>query len=178
MSLDIFYSRAGHLIRRLNQISIALFLEEAGGHGLTPRQYAALKMIDEVPDIDQITLSNMIAMDKTTMVKVLDRLVEKGLVTRTRSPSDRRINMLNITAESQIILKQLESELDRCEQRILAPLSRTEQRQFLELMTKLVRVNNIYSRAPVDDALLEDMTTQQGRKAPGRRRAGKIADEE
>lgn len=54
-------------------------------------QYAALNMIREVPGIDQVSLSNMIAFDKTTIVKVLDRLVDKGLITRTRSTTDRRI---------------------------------------------------------------------------------------
>ena len=97
MSLEKFYSRPGHLIRRLSQISMALFIEEAGELGVTARQFAALNMIAETPDIDQVRLSQMIAMDKTTIVKVIDRLVEKGLITRTRSPTDRRANVLNIT---------------------------------------------------------------------------------
>src|SRR5262245_34548727 len=97
VTLQKFYSRPGHLIRRLQQISVALFLEETGSLGLTTVQYAALNMIAEVPGIDQVSLSNMIAFDKTTIVKVLDRLVDKGLITRTRSTSDRRTNHLNVT---------------------------------------------------------------------------------
>ena len=53
MSLDLFYSRAGHLIRRLNQISVAIFLEETTVVGLTTVQYAALNIIERKPGIDQ-----------------------------------------------------------------------------------------------------------------------------
>ncbi|MDR3384731.1 MarR family winged helix-turn-helix transcriptional regulator, partial [Cupriavidus basilensis] len=172
MSLEVFYSRAGHLIRRLNQISVALFLEEAGNHDLTPRQYAALKMIDEIPNIDQMTLSNMIAMDKTTMVKVIDRLMEKGLVTRTRSPQDRRINLLNVTPACRGMLDQIERQLDRSEARILAPLNKSEQHVFMEMLTRLVDVNNAYSRAPLDASRMDDAAVQ-GRISQGASKAGK-----
>jgi DNA-binding MarR family transcriptional regulator len=155
MSLERFYSRPGHLIRRLSQISMALFIEEAGELGVTARQFAALNMIRESPDIDQVRLSQMIAMDKTTIVKVIDRLVEKGLITRTRSPTDRRANVLNITPQGQKVLKDIEPLLDRSDQRILAPLGQSDQRKFMELLSQLVHVNNIYSRAPLDANMAE-----------------------
>ena len=70
MTLDLFFSRAGHLIRRMNQISVAMFLEETRSLGLTTVQYAALNMIDEVPNIDQARLSSMIAFDTTTLSRI------------------------------------------------------------------------------------------------------------
>ena len=50
------YTMAGHLIRRLNQISTAVFAERIGGLGvdLTPVQYAALETVRENPGIDQV----------------------------------------------------------------------------------------------------------------------------
>ena len=157
MSLERFYSRPGHLIRRLNQISMALFFEETAPLDLTSVQYAALNMIQEVPDIDQASLSNMIAFDKTTIVKVLDRLVEKGLITRTRSQTDRRLNHLNVTPKGSRLLKEIHPMLDRSDKRILAPLSETDQRVFMKLLSRLVQVNNVYSRAPLDTTLQEDL---------------------
>lgn len=168
MSLDTFYSRPGHLVRRLNQIAQGLFQEEAGGLGLTSVQYAALCMISQVPGIDQVRLSSLIAFDKTTIVKVLDRLVEKNLITRTRSPEDRRSNLLHATDEGQKVLRQIEPMLDRSDKRILAPLGAAEQRQFMELLTRLVQVNNVYSRAPMDHALREDLMARRGAKMPAR----------
>jgi DNA-binding MarR family transcriptional regulator len=150
MSLELFYSRAGHMIRRLNQISTAIFLEETAGLGLTSVQYAALNVIERKPGIDQVTLSSMAAFDKTTLVKVLDRLVDKGLVTRKQSATDRRRHELHATAKGRETLRKIIPLIDRCEQRILTPLNADDRRKFLEIASRLVNVNNMYSRAPLD----------------------------
>jgi DNA-binding MarR family transcriptional regulator len=173
LSLERFYSRSGHLIRRLHQISTALFFDEAGSLGLTPVQYAALNMIEEIPGIDQASLSNMIAFDKTTMVKVLDRLAEKRLITRVKSPDDRRSNRLNVTPRGTAVLKDIQPLLDRNDLRILAPLSTKDQQKFMEMLTRLVHVNNAYSRAPLDNVLRDDlMAKRKSRKTrkPARKR--------
>jgi len=166
LPLETFYSRPGQLIRRLNQIAQGLFQEEAGQVGLTSVQYAALAMVREVPGIDQVRLSSLIAFDKTTIVKVLDRLVDKGLLTRTRSPEDRRSNLLHVTDNGLKLLKQIEPLLDRSDKRIVAPLSPDEQRQFMSLLTRLVQINNAYSRAPMDQALREDLLARRAKPAP------------
>ena len=168
MTIHKFYSRPGHLIRRLQQISVALFLEETSSLGLTTVQYAALNMIREVPNIDQVSLSNMIAFDKTTIVKVLDRLVDKGLITRTRSTTDRRINHLNVTPRGHEVLKQIQPMLDRSDGRILAPLGRADQRKFMEMLTQLVHVNNLYSRAPLKSELREGLVARAKAGRPRR----------
>jgi DNA-binding MarR family transcriptional regulator len=173
MSLDLFYSRAGHLIRRLNQIAVAIFLEETAGLGLTTVQYAALNMIERKPGIDQVTLSKMVAFDKTTLVKVLNRLVEKGLVIRKLSATDRRRHELRVTPRGAEIVRKIIPMIDRSEQRILAPLSLDDRRKFLELASRLVQVNNIYSRAPMSLELVEGGASTKGkpRRKPTRGRS-------
>jgi DNA-binding MarR family transcriptional regulator len=162
MSLDLFYSRAGHLIRRLNQISVALFLQETADLGLTSVQYAALNVIEQKPGIDQVTLSRMAAFDKTTLVKVLNRLVEKGLVTRKVSATDRRRHVLNATKKGRDIVCQIVPMIDRSDERILAPLTAQERRTFLKLASRLVHVNNLYSRAPMHIDLIERNDLHKG----------------
>lgn len=161
MSLDPFYARAGHLIRRLNQIAVAIFLEQTADLGLTTVQYAALHVIDERPGIDQATLSSLIAFDKTTLVKVINRLGEKGLVVRKLSSADRRRHELTSTAKGHEVIRKIVPMIDRCEQRILAPLSRADQRKFMELASRLVQVNNVYSRAPMNLELVEASAEQR-----------------
>ena len=166
MSLDLFYSRAGHLIRRLNQIAVAIFLEETAELGLTTVQYAALHMIERKPGIDQVTLSKMVAFDKTTLVKVLNKLVDKGLLTRKLSATDRRRHELTVTAKGANIIRKVVPMIDRCEQRILAPLDLGDRRKFLELASRLVHVNNVYSRAPMNLELIEGSVGGSGETRP------------
>jgi DNA-binding MarR family transcriptional regulator len=107
-----------------------------------------------------VSLSNMIAFDKTTIVKVLDRLVDKALITRTRSTTDRRTNHLNVTPKGDEVLKRIQPLLDRSDARILAPLGRGDQRRFMEMLTELVHVNNVYSRAPLKSELSEGLVAR------------------
>ena len=80
----------GHLIRRLHQISFALFLDQAKAFAVTPVQYAALVAIERHPGIDQTTLCNVIAFDRTTIGGVVGRLQRKKLITRVNGAHDRR----------------------------------------------------------------------------------------
>src|ERR1700745_1236775 len=87
----------GPLIRRLHQISFALFLDQAKAFGVTPVQYAALVAINRHPGIDQTTLCNIIAFDRTTIGGVVGRLQRKKLITRVNGAHDRRTKAMHIT---------------------------------------------------------------------------------
>lgn len=158
--LESSYARPGHLVRRAYQISQAIFLDETSELGLTSVQYSALNAIAELPGIDQATLSGLIAFDKTTLVKVLDRLVAKGLITRVRSTEDRRRQVLTATKKGQQLVKDIIPMLDRCQKRMLEPLTAEEQAVLLSLLTKLVHVNNNYSRAPFNPDLYADVKSR------------------
>ena len=80
----------GHYIRRLQQIAVAVFLQETEQHGLTPVQYSALQGIENSPCVDQRTLARTIGFDTSTTASVIDRLESRGLVMRNASPSDKR----------------------------------------------------------------------------------------
>jgi len=158
--------RPGHLIRRLKQIATALFLEETAELDLTPVQYAALTTIAATPGLDQATLARRIAFDQATVLKVLDRLGEKQLVTRRRSPTSRRTNELNITQAGRDTLDRIGPMLDRLDRRILAPLDATEQQVFMQLLTRLVANNNEFSRAPMSRRPSDLLPAEQPREAP------------
>ena len=71
----------GHLIRRAQQIAVAIFMEECAAYDLTPVQYAALVAIRENPGTDATRLSSLIALDRSTLGNVLERLEARKLVT-------------------------------------------------------------------------------------------------
>ena len=114
----------GHLIRRLNQISTAVFADHmaANGMDLTPVQFAALSTIAEQPRIDQVGLAGAIAYDKVTIGGVIDRLENKGLVTRRVSPHDRRMRQLRITAAGTRLLERVRPVVRALQDDILAGL--------------------------------------------------------
>ena len=145
----ILYDKPGHLIRRLQQIAVAIFMTEAKAFDITPVQYAALLAIDLHPGIDQTALVSIIAFDKSTIGDVLERLAAKGLVHRIQGKQDRRTKVLKITPAGRRLLRKIEPAVDAAQDLILSPLQPRERKQFVKLMKVLVHINNQRSRAPL-----------------------------
>ena len=142
------HAKPGHLIRRAQQIAVAIFLEECAAYDLTPVQYAALVAIRDNPGIDATRVSGLIAFDRTTVSGVMERLEAKGWIARKANSADRRIKIVDMTAEGKKLLKQIEPDVARAQARMLAPLSADEQATLMVLLSKLVHLNNDSSRAP------------------------------
>jgi len=135
-SLDM----AGHLIRRLHQLSTQVFVQrtQAAGFDLTPVQFAALDAIGHHPGTDQATVAEMIAYDRATIGGVIERLEQKGWVDRVVSERDRRARVLSLTPEGQRILKALVPVVRGLQDEILASLGEADRARFLKLARQAV----------------------------------------
>ncbi|MFM8567374.1 MAG: MarR family winged helix-turn-helix transcriptional regulator [Gemmatimonadota bacterium] len=140
-NLDDLYTHPGHLIRRVHQIAVALFMAECGESGITPVQYACLKALKANPGVDATRLSALIAFDRSTIGNVLERLERKGLIQRFPSADDKRIKLLKLVPQGRLLLRRLETAVARSQKKILAPLSAEQQRTLMKLLTQLVVAN-------------------------------------
>lgn len=138
----------GHHIRRLQQIAVAIFLQETESTGITPVQFAALQMVANSPGLDQRTLARSIGFDTSTLAGVIDRLESRGLVLRNASPDDRRVRRLTLTDAGRAVLDEVRPGMLRAQERMLAPLPPSERTQFMRMLRTLVQANNELSRAP------------------------------
>jgi DNA-binding MarR family transcriptional regulator len=152
MILNDVYGKPGHLIRRAQQIAVAIFVEECRHLDLTPLQYAALVAIRDLPGIDATRLSEVIANDRSTLGGVIERLEEKGWIERRPSPDDRRVKLLHLTGTGADLLGQAEPHVRRAQERILEPLAEAERGTLMRLLTDLVELNNAHSRVPLKRA--------------------------
>lgn len=131
----------GHLIRRLQQCAVALFMEETQGQDLTPVQFAALAAAHRTPGMDQRTLAATIGFDTSTTGGVLDRLESRGLVQRSASPQDRRVRLINATAQGAQMLQSVTPGMLAAQRRILEPLPEAQRAVFMDLLERLVRAH-------------------------------------
>lgn len=145
-------SLPGYYIRRLQQIAVAIFIQETEAHGLTPVQYAALQAVSNAPGLDQRTLARTIGFDTSTMAGVIDRLEARGLMLRNASPTDRRVRRLTATPQGLVLLAQVLPDVLRAQERMLAPLPKAERIEFMRMLRTLVDANNEWSRAPSQPA--------------------------
>ena len=155
ITMDAVYTAPGYLFRRMQQIAVALFIEECKAFDLTPVQYAALIAIHTHPGIDATRLSAVIAFDRSTLGSVIERLESKGLIDRAPSSQDKRVKLLTITKSGAIILREIVPSVDRAQSRMLQPLKVADRKTLMALLSQLVDLNNEASRVPLraEDAL-------------------------
>ena len=67
--------------------------------GLTVPQILILQAIGEAGGLGVSEIARRVSLSQATVTSVIDRLVKKGLVTRDRSHSDRRVVTITLTAE-------------------------------------------------------------------------------
>ena len=149
MQLKDLHSKPGHLIRRAQQIAVAIFMEECAGFDLTPVQYAVLVAIRENTGIDATRLSALIAFDRSTLGVVLERLEVRRLVKRYSSPDDKRIKLLKVSVAGSALVKRAEAAVVRAQERILVLLRVSDRNTLMELLGQLVDLNNEASRVPL-----------------------------
>jgi DNA-binding MarR family transcriptional regulator len=155
ITMDAVYTAPGYLFRRMQQIAVAIFMEECKAFDLTPVQYAALIAIRTHPGIDATRLSAVIAFDRSTLGSVIERLESKQLIERKPASGDKRVKLLHLTKSGVALLREIMSSVDRAQARMLQPLKAADRKILLALLTQLVDLNNEASRVPLraEDAL-------------------------
>ena len=155
ITMDAVYTAPGYLFRRMQQIAVALFVEECKAYDLTPVQYAALVAIHTHPGIDATRLSAVIAFDRSTLGNVIERLESKAFIARRPAREDKRVKLLYLTKAGAATLREIVPSVERAQARMLQPLKTADRKILLALMTQLVDLNNEASRVPLraEDAL-------------------------
>jgi DNA-binding MarR family transcriptional regulator len=153
--MDAVYTAPGYLFRRMQQIAVALFVEECKAFDLTPVQYASLVAIHTHPGIDATRLSAVIAFDRSTLGNVIERLESKTFIERKPAREDKRVKLLYLTRVGAATLREIVPSVERVQARMLQPLKPADRKTLLALMTQLVDLNNEASRVPLraEDAL-------------------------
>ncbi|MDP5306636.1 MarR family winged helix-turn-helix transcriptional regulator [Paracoccus spongiarum] len=146
------YDLPGHQIRRLHQISVAVFAAQtrAAGFDLTPVQYAALASLRDHPGIDQATLAGLIAYDRVTIGGVVSRLEARGYLQRKVRDGDRRARSLTLTERGESLLATIQPAVRATQDQLMAGLAPDERDAFMRLLAKLTEAGNHLSRAPFE----------------------------
>jgi MarR family transcriptional regulator, lower aerobic nicotinate degradation pathway regulator len=147
--LENLRTAPGHLMRRCQQIAVSVFLDECRDYDLTPLQFAVLTALLQGGPEDQVHLGGRLALDRTTIGVVVRNLEERGLVTRRVSEKDRRSKPVSITAAGETLIYEAVAAAEAAQDRMLAPLTTAERKQFIRLLQKMADGNNSESRAPL-----------------------------
>jgi DNA-binding MarR family transcriptional regulator len=140
--------RPGFLIRRLHQLHCSLFFEETRDYGITPVQYSLMTALGARGELDQISLSQEVGLERTSVAEVLPRLRRRGLLERRRSAADRRTKLVYLTPKGRRLLKKMSSAVKRAHDRTIDKLPKPQRDLFLLQLVELVEANNKIGNVP------------------------------
>lgn len=101
-----------HVMTRLAWLQRRLFLRGLSPYGLTLPQFIVLDQIARYDQGEQMKMGELADMARQcapTITGIVDRLVRMGLVTRMRSPSDRRQVLASLTPRGREVWQQITS---------------------------------------------------------------------
>ena len=104
--------------------------------GLNMRSAYTLMHLADGP-VNQQTLIDLLAVDPSALVAVLNELEGLGLASRQRDTADRRRHIVTMTADGTKTLRAIESVLDKTDDDLFTALSADERDQLQRLLTKV-----------------------------------------
>lgn len=127
----------GPRMREAYLVGMSIFDEEFAKFGITSLQFAVLCHIRQSAGLDQISLAERTATDRTTTAKVVHRLERRKLILRRRGRTDGRTKCLYLTRAGVSLLRHLIPLADKVMDRFFAPLTARERDVFTNLLAKL-----------------------------------------
>jgi len=105
---------------------------------LTQTHWITLHNISQLPpEQSQIQLAKAIGIEQPSLVRTLDQLEEKKLISRHTCVNDRRAKRIKLTEESEPFIKKVDEVIDNTRKEILGNISQDELGQLSVLLLKL-----------------------------------------
>lgn len=127
----------GYVLRRAQLAVFKTFQNAFKGVDVTPAQCSVLLIIERNPGLTQTQVSDALGIKRANFVALFDTLEARGLAERAAA-SDRRSYALQLTTRGRALLKKLHTLSEQHENRISAPLSKTERQELFRLLNLLL----------------------------------------
>ncbi len=131
-------SPLGSDLARLVRIWRALIDHRLKPLELTQTHWVTLHNIHQLPpDQSQIQLAKAIGIEQPSLVRTLDQLEEKGLISRKTCANDRRAKRIKLTEQATPIIEKMEGVINETRGEILSGITREEQALLSSLISRL-----------------------------------------
>jgi DNA-binding MarR family transcriptional regulator len=126
------------LISEVSRLAHPLLTDRLAAAGSRGYHYRVLAALAEFGPASQAGLGRHTAMDRSDVAAAVSELAGRGLAARAPDPADRRRNVISITPAGAAHLGRLDEILAGVQDELLAPLSRAERQQLIELLSRIL----------------------------------------
>jgi DNA-binding MarR family transcriptional regulator len=138
-------ARTAFLLSQLGAAAAARFSARVRAIDLTESEAGVIRLLGRQPGISQRELADHLGTAPSRIVAIIDSLVARDLVTRTRSSTDRRNYELALTEPGRSLLRRLRTIAETAEEDFLAPLSPAERASLHGSLAALAAAHGLSS---------------------------------
>ena len=136
----------GEILRTLYIELTSFYKNRIDLHGASFQQMIAIIVIP-VEGIEMSGISEKLGIDNSTATRLIDRLVLKNWVLRSKEEQDKRVTMVELTEEGEKMQILYEKELDKSGEAIMKIVSPNDRQKLIEAISPmnwiLLKINSI-----------------------------------
>src|SRR5256885_16690317 len=129
--------RCSFLLGRVGKLMSRRFATSLAGTGLKPPHAGVLFVLRDGPRTQQ-ALGDLLHMDPSNLVGVLNEVEENGWAVRRRDPADRRRHIVEISKKGTELIARVDEVVTELEGEMLAVLDERERAQLRDLLSRVV----------------------------------------
>ena len=127
-----------HLVRQFQRVTGVLLQGEDCCGGVTMPQGHVLLEISQRSGIALGDLAGGLRLDKSTLSRTVEALVDRGLVERKPNPADRRSNLHLLTPSGEQVIAEIHRTSDECVRATFTRIPAAERQRVLDSLQILV----------------------------------------
>ncbi len=108
-------------LQRASRVISSLYNDRLRGCGITIAQFSLIRSIEALQPVGMARLAQAMAMDRTSVTRVIEPLLERGLVTASVG-DDRRVRNLELTAKGSVVVRRATKRWEGAQRQLLGAL--------------------------------------------------------
>lgn len=127
----------GYNLKRAYVVVSTDFRRAMGEKSLAPRQFSALSLIVQFPNITQSELAGKLGIERSGLVAIIDDLEKRGFVLRQAVRGDRRLQALEVTEQGSSTYEAALTLVKEHEDALLSDFSEDEIATLVGLLQRI-----------------------------------------
>ena len=123
--------------KAINERNLRLLAESHESLGISTPEFNIMVILSEHDDVSSRDIKKTNGMDKATITRALDRLIDKGVISRTRSKTDSRLIKLKLTAKGKLTFGRIEENALAWERELVRNIKLSELNNLYTILNKL-----------------------------------------
>lgn len=143
-------SHLGYHLRVISNAVSHSFARKLAASEVTVAEWVLLReMYSSEDKISPSVVAELTGLTRGAVSKLIERLLQKGLVTRTESSEDRRYQEIQLTTTALKLIPKLARIADENDEKFFSPLSQEERKKLMNTLVKLAELHKI-NKNPID----------------------------